>query len=229
MNKRVLFLGVSGLTPRSFEVLVDEIAKRKASKTSNGFIIRKRRKEYIEARFSQRVISDVPSADPVTGDELTLEVERFLSTEFRLSRQFPQLEVYNPPRGIATFRRAIISSLPSGSSLNDVLIDINRVLDEQFYEGVGSMACSRVKFTGFPITDSIFASMDVAGVDDVRAELRDEYPEYFEYISIAKLKFKSFSLELLSNGKATFFGDESSLREHFSGIRRMVANVSSTK
>ena len=137
---------------------------------SEGFIVDRIRDTYLEARFVEKIPIHEMGHDPL-GNEYVFEHVDYRQTEFRVTQDYPHLELTNAPRGIQSFTSRLTEIGDFTLSVSAIETDVlrwaeklNRTFPEQF-------TVDAAQASGLIIEDNVTARVILNGTVDVRRAL----------------------------------------------------------
>lgn len=107
--------------------------------------------------------------DPL-GGELEFPRIEFRNVEFRVSTEYPQLEVTNPPRNFSGFLTRLGEHLQFSTPITSVEADPLQWLD-QIEKEIGRVSVLAIALSDISITRTISAKVCLTGTDDVRPQI----------------------------------------------------------
>jgi hypothetical protein len=140
------------------------------SELSEGFIVDRIRDTYLEARYVEKIPIHEVGQDPL-GNEYVFERVDYRQTEFRVSKDYPHLELANAPRGIQGFTSRLTEIGDFALSISGIETDVlrwaeklNKVFPDQFMVDLAQAS-------GLVIEDNVTARVIINGTVDVRGAL----------------------------------------------------------
>jgi hypothetical protein len=146
------------------------------SNSTSGFRLEEIRNDEIIGKFIERrkIIDEIK--DPF-GTPMSFTREIFEVIKFRLTKQFPELELQDPPRRFSTFTTKLAECTNFNISIQPLKIN-TKLWAEGIEQKFGTTTVVAVTSSSFPVGDSTVARFSIGGITDVR--------QHIKYFSINK-------------------------------------------
>lgn len=164
--------------------------------STSGFRLEKIRSDEITGKFIERrkIIDEIK--DPF-GTTVSFTRESFEVVKFRLTKQFPELELQDPPRKFSTFATKLAECTNFDISIQPLKID-TKLWAEGIEQVFGATTVIAVTSSSFSVGDSTVARFSVGGATDVR-----KYLKYFETAKNNAPYWDKVKLRSVINGKTS--------------------------
>ncbi len=167
---------------------------------SEGFVLDRIRKEYLEARFIERIEYDTIVTDPF-GKEFSLKQLNFIQSKFVISIQQPGLEIIDAPKSVTNLITYLSELNNFSLSLDSITVDVLKWTHLLQNELKTDIEIESVQIGKLVLAKDILAKVLIKGSGDVRnscLEMTQNKSFVIEKVQI-KLKDSHSSKILLTN------------------------------
>jgi len=214
---KLLWYSCSRFAPIILEKLRQEFLRANFERGSiNGFQLDQARPSWIEGKYFERINFVETVTDPF-GNNIEISRVRFDVIDFRLSTNFPELQIKNSPK---TLREIFGPS--SGKFLGQVAkftnftlaiewVDLELVdLIESLTTVAPSMEVRTLTVENLPLADGITGRMSISGERDVRRDAREYIRRKHAAVRKIGLRFSNprAQTDVFNTGRATVATDE---------------------
>lgn len=160
------------------------------SDSDEGFILERVRDTHLEARHIQKIVIKDTVADPLGIDHIYERTE-YRQTSFRVTSDYPQLELMDPPRGLQAFTSRVAELCDFTVSIAAIELNVlqwserlKRVYPEAFAV-IGAQA------SGLVLEEGVTARVILAGTRDVGRSLTQITQGKLDGVDKVELRFGS--------------------------------------
>ncbi len=134
-----------------------------------GFKIARVRQDSIQASYYERFAWTESGVDPF-GREFSFERESYKAIRFVLSRHYPELEIIDAPRGLASLFSRFAELTDFGLSIQPLRVDVLQWADALRTNYDGMFRIASMSVTDLGVEESITGSLTISSrSEDVRA------------------------------------------------------------
>ena len=137
------------------------------NKAREGFVIERIQRDFIEARYIQRMDLTETVVDPF-GKELTFDRVSFNECRFRASLGVPGLEIVDGSRSSQSFLSALARATDFGFSVEPLAIDVLKWADRTSALQEGKVFADSVQVGAIQLGSDVVARAVLKGTSDVR-------------------------------------------------------------
>lgn len=167
MSRRIRWMVIDPCDKGIYERIVGGISSDQfTSKLSSGFLVDSSRGDFTQARFieSSEIVEKI--VDPF-GNENEIKRTQYSQLQFRLQKQTPHLEIYDPPRQMNAFINRLGEFTRGTAAIFSPEVSVTAWL-KAFGELELSTVITGALIANFDLGDSILAKIAVTGERDVR-------------------------------------------------------------
>jgi hypothetical protein len=137
---------------------------------NDGFLVDRVRDNYIEARYIEKAAINGTVTDPL-GNEYKYERVDYKQTEFRLTTDYPHLELMDAPRGIQSFTSCLSELGNFSLSVSPIEADVLRWAEKLSEKFPDRFIVDALQASGLAIDENVTARIILSGTVDVRRSL----------------------------------------------------------
>ena len=145
-------------------------ARLKAAPFTNergdGFLLDRIRPDFLEGRHFERVVSTEVIENPF-GEMSTYERVLYREVRFRLSKDYPQIELRNPPRSVRVFFNRLAEILEFGMAVEQLLVEPTEWADQARSLGSAQGFVQTIEISQLAVDEWTTAKIVLNGKKDV--------------------------------------------------------------
>lgn len=168
MESRTRWYASPQITRTFLNALKGGVSKRAfTTKSERGFLITSSRQDSVSGRYIEKITGKRLVPDPF-GQTIELPFVTFETITFRLSSNFPQIELIDAPRNAKRLFLAISGVVTDTFSVEPVQWNVVDVL-EAMESFVQNLRVEEAHFLGVPVTEKLVSDVVFYGSGDIRA------------------------------------------------------------
>lgn len=173
-----------------FSDIVSGMMKKEFSPSSNsGFRLEYARKDNLKARYIIKNLIQNQYEDPF-GNIVVNDIVTYDVFDFKLSLDFPNIILLNPPRNIRPFFFALSETSNFKVAIQPLMLDLNNWL-ESIETLIGKVLVIKLQGSGLSLSAKTSAQVLISGTEDVRVYWGSIFPTTIPSIDKAKIRISS--------------------------------------
>ena len=194
-----------------------------------GVLVGEVRSGHITGQFIERTVLKERVVDPF-GKETFFEIPRYLSTAFRLSSTYPQLQIADPPRSLGTFTTFLGDCLENKVTIEPIPIKLDRLRGAMGRSAKRVVVLSTVA-SNISLSNTVAAEATISGEEDVSAFVREFLGRRRYNFATARFQFEVehevFCSEVSGSGRVRLIAGEQAAFAVF--MRKMLGEIQELK
>jgi hypothetical protein len=145
-------------------------ARAFTEETPDGFLLERSREDHIEGRYIEKMSYQETIPDPF-GHELTFDRVTYREVNFTIYREFPQLELRNPPRSMQAFMSRLSELTDFSVATATLSVDVMRWAELLRVKLDTQMVMDTVQLSAVTISSEVTATIVLRSERDVRESI----------------------------------------------------------